>query len=76
MNNKVKDLKEYNYNFNYNNFNYNYNKIDNSNFLNENKIIKETIDINDIGKIMGREINNSNYLNIKNQNKAINSTKI
>ena len=73
MNNKVKDLKEYNYNFNYNNFNYNYNQIDNSNFLNENKIIKETIDINDIGKIMGREINNSNYLNIKNQNNEINN---
>ena len=60
LNNKINDLKQINYNFNYNNYNYtkanNIKEINNSN--NNIKKSKETIDLNEIGKIIAKDINN------------------
>ena len=68
LNNKVKDLKEKSYNFNYNNLN----QGNNLNEFSNNHSKKETIDINDIPKILGKDTKKSNYSNNENEINNIN----
>ena len=62
LKNKVKDLNEKKYKFNL--VNYNINKANNIANFNTNNQKKETIDINDIPKLLGKENNNYNDNNV------------
>ena len=74
LNNKVNDLKNNEYKFNVMNYNINQKRdINNFNSINPKK---ETIDINDIPKLLGKENdfdNDNDNSNLKNDNKEINN---